>query len=119
MEFKDYYQTLGVEATASDAEIKTAFRRLARKFHPDVIRAGTPAVSVISSNRYSAVHSVIKPDKHRLAAASVWPLRWKERIPAENRKAESALEPWKWRFLQESGPDKSSDWPDKASVAVI
>ena len=36
MQFKDYYQTLGVEPNAGDAEIKTAYRRLARKYHPDV-----------------------------------------------------------------------------------
>ena len=36
MEFKDYYSTLGVSKTATDKELKQAFRKLARKYHPDV-----------------------------------------------------------------------------------
>jgi DnaJ-class molecular chaperone len=36
VDFKDYYTTLGVSKTATDKEIKQAFRKLARKFHPDV-----------------------------------------------------------------------------------
>jgi curved DNA-binding protein len=36
MEFKDYYATLGVSKTASAKELKQAFRKLARKHHPDV-----------------------------------------------------------------------------------
>src|SRR5580765_2689392 len=36
MDFKDYYSTLGVAKTATEKEIKQAYRRLARKHHPDV-----------------------------------------------------------------------------------
>jgi curved DNA-binding protein len=39
MEYKDYYKALGVERDAGQDEIKRAYRKLARKFHPDVSKA--------------------------------------------------------------------------------
>src|ERR1035437_159582 len=38
VQYKDYYKSLGVPRTATDAEIKKAFRKLAREFHPDVAK---------------------------------------------------------------------------------
>src|SRR5256886_17599250 len=38
VQFRDYYETLGVSKTATEDEIRSAFRKLARQYHPDVAK---------------------------------------------------------------------------------
>ncbi|MDV6342247.1 DnaJ C-terminal domain-containing protein [Nitrosomonas sp. Is35] len=57
MEFKDYYKTLGVSRDATAEEIKKSFRRLARKYHPDVSKETDAEHKMQEINEANAVLS--------------------------------------------------------------
>jgi curved DNA-binding protein len=64
VEFKDYYATLGVAKTASDKEIKQTFRKLARKYHPDV-NPGDKAAEARFKEINEAHEVLSDPEKRR------------------------------------------------------
>ena len=64
LDYKDYYKTLGISKGATGKEIKAAYRRLARKFHPDMNKGDPKAEARFKE--INEAHAVLSdPDKRR------------------------------------------------------
>ncbi|MPY87264.1 MAG: DnaJ domain-containing protein [Luteitalea sp.] len=100
MEFKDYYAVLGVPQTASAKEIKAAYRKLARKFHPDV-NPGDKAAEA-RFKEVNEAHEVLghadKRQKYDELGAN-----WKQYEQMQNQPGAGAGGPFEWHV--HTGPE--------------
>ena len=64
MDYKDYYKTLGVDRKATQDELKRAYRKLARKYHPDVSKE---ADAELKFKELGEAYEVLKDPEKRVA----------------------------------------------------
>jgi curved DNA-binding protein len=94
VEFKDYYRIMGVERDASAEDIKRAYRRLARKFHPDVSKEKN------AEERFKEIgeaYEVLRDPEKRAAYDAL----------GTRKPGEEFRPPPDWQFEYGSGPDPS------------
>jgi len=65
VQFRDYYETLGVAKTAAPEEIKSAFRKLARKHHPDMAKAKEKAAAEERFKQINEAYEVLSDPEKR------------------------------------------------------
>jgi molecular chaperone DnaJ len=98
---KDYYNILGISRTAADKDIKQAYRRLARQYHPDVNPGNKSA-----EERFKAINEAyeVLSDQEKRKKYDQYGDRWQD----ADRFAEAARQQGgSWRFNQQPGSEQS------------
>ncbi len=90
MASNDYYQTLGISRGASKKEIQTAYRRLARKYHPDVTGGDEKAETRFKG--INEAHEVLS-DKKKRAAYDRWGDQWMQAEQLEKMQRDGGFPP--------------------------
>lgn len=74
-DFIDAYAVLGVAATAADAEVKAAYRRLAALHHPDVVASAERAAATARMQRINVAYGLVAEPARRREYDRLWAVR--------------------------------------------
>ncbi|MBA3536638.1 MAG: DnaJ domain-containing protein [Tatlockia sp.] len=107
MEYKDYYKIMGLARDASPEEIKRTYRKLARKFHPDVSKE-TNAEEKFKElgEAYEVLHDPDKRSKY-----DQYGQYWKEQSPpGSNRQGDPGQSQYQYRGFDDGQPSGFEDF---------
>src|SRR5438270_9710945 len=109
MEFQDYYAVLGVPRTADEKQIKSAYRKLARKYHPDVNK---DAGAEEQFKRVSEAYEVLS-DTEKRAQYDKYGQAWQQfqRNGGQGATGQSADDFFRWFTAEQGGSTRTDGFP--------
>ncbi len=109
MAFVDYYKTLGVEKTATEDEIKKAYRKLARKFHPDLNPNDKEA-----NKKFQQINEAneVLSDPEKRKKYDAYGEHWQHAEQYEQAKQSRSQSSQNWQDYTYSGAQNEGDFSD-------
>ncbi len=109
MAFVDYYKTLGINKSATEEEIKKAYRKLARKYHPDLNPNDKEA-----NKKFQQINEAneVLSDAEKRKKYDAYGENWQHAEAYENAKQQSKSQSQNWQDYTYSGAQHEGDFSD-------